>query len=72
MTQLYATLVGVLTTLGGRFHRDDEGATAVEYGLMVALIAVAIFVTVSALGVTLDGLFQAVDDCLSGAGCVAP
>ena len=30
--------------------RDDDGATAVEYGLMVALIAVAIIAMVSALG----------------------
>ncbi|WP_224279525.1 Flp family type IVb pilin [Nocardioides lacusdianchii] len=37
--------------------RDDEGATAVEYGLMVALIAVAIIGMVSALGGKLGGLF---------------
>ena len=37
--------------------RDDEGATAVEYGLMVALIAVAIIATVSALGGKLGTLF---------------
>ena len=40
--------------------RDERGATAVEYGLMVALIAVAIIVTVRALGVALDGMFQGV------------
>lgn len=55
-----------------RIRRDDEGATAVEYGIMVALISVAIFVTVSALGVSLDGLFNAVNNCITGAGCVAP
>jgi len=43
---------------------DEEGATAVEYGLMVALIAVAIIVTVRALGVGLDGLFQQVTGAL--------
>ncbi|WP_224279523.1 Flp family type IVb pilin [Nocardioides lacusdianchii] len=37
--------------------RDDEGATAVEYGLMVALIAVAIIGMVSALGGKLGTLF---------------
>ena len=36
--------------------RDDEGATAVEYGLMVALIAVAIIAMVSALGGKLGAL----------------
>lgn len=35
----------------------DRGATAVEYGLMVALIAVAIIVAVSTLGGTISNLF---------------
>lgn len=39
---------------------DDKGATAVEYGLMVALIAVAIIATVTALGVKLQGLFTTI------------
>lgn len=39
---------------------SDEGATAVEYGIMVALIAVAIVVTVGLLGTQLDGVFQTV------------
>ena len=64
-------MLQLLAFLADRLDRED-GATAVEYGLMVALIAVAIFVTVEALGVTLDGLFQAVDTCLSGGGCTAP
>ncbi|WP_457208389.1 Flp family type IVb pilin [Nocardioides sp. P5_C9_2] len=39
-------------------HRDEEkGATAVEYGLMVALIAVAIITVVSTLGTNLSELF---------------
>jgi len=44
--------------------QDERGATAVEYGLMVALIAVAIIVTVTALGGKLDGLFQKVSNSL--------
>ena len=45
--------------------RDEEkGATAVEYGLMVALIAVAIIVTVRALGGGLNTLFQQVTTAL--------
>ena len=39
---------------------EEEGATAVEYGLIVALIAVAIIGTVGALGTRLDGMFQGV------------
>jgi len=38
--------------------RDERGATAVEYGLMVALIAVVIIVAVSALGTNLTGIFN--------------
>jgi len=40
--------------------RDERGATAVEYGLMVALIAVVIIVAVTLLGTNLNGLFQKV------------
>jgi pilus assembly protein Flp/PilA len=38
----------------------ESGATAVEYGLMVSLIAVAIIGTVTILGTTLSGLFATV------------
>lgn len=43
-----------------RFLRDEEGATAVEYGLMVALIAAIIAVIVAALGVEVQGAFETV------------
>ena len=39
-------------------NRDERGATAVEYGLMVALIAVVIIAAVTTLGQNLTGLFQ--------------
>ena len=38
--------------------RNDRGATAVEYGLMVALIAIVIIVAVSLLGSNLSKLFN--------------
>lgn len=38
----------------------DRGATAVEYGLMVALIAIAIIVAVTLIGTNLDLLFTKV------------
>ncbi|MGJ9405717.1 Flp family type IVb pilin [Nesterenkonia aurantiaca] len=47
--------------------RKDKGATAVEYGLLVGLIAVVIIGAVIALGGTLDGLFTDVDSQLDGA-----
>ena len=40
--------------------RADKGATAVEYGLMVALIALAIILAVTALGTNLSDLFTRV------------
>jgi pilus assembly protein Flp/PilA len=39
-------------------HRDEAGATAVEYGLLVGLIAVAIILAVTTLGTTLRDLFN--------------
>ena len=44
------------------FLKDEEGATAVEYGIMVAAIAVAILVIVFALGGRIAALFNEVDD----------
>ena len=39
-------------------NRDERGATAVEYGLMVALIAVVIIAAVTLLGNNLNGMFN--------------
>lgn len=44
----------------------DEGATAVEYGIMVALIAVVIIATVILVGEQLVVVFQDVVDALTG------
>lgn len=40
-----------------KFHRGEEGATMVEYGLMVALIAVVVMVAVGPLGVAIAAMF---------------
>jgi pilus assembly protein Flp/PilA len=60
--------IAVLATLKSfvenRVERDEKGATAVEYGLMVGLIAVAIIGTVLLLGGQLDALFQTITDAL--------
>jgi pilus assembly protein Flp/PilA len=48
-----------------RSHRSDEGATAVEYGLMVALIAVVIIGAVMALGDNISAMFDGVSDEVS-------
>ena len=43
---------------------EEDGATAVEYGLLVALIAAAIIAAVLALGGTLNGVFEGVNSKL--------
>ncbi|RJQ52319.1 MAG: Flp family type IVb pilin [Actinobacteria bacterium] len=47
--------------------KSEDGATAVEYGIMVALIAIGIILAVTALGGQLSGLFTRVSDTLAGA-----
>ena len=43
-----------------KFFKDEEGATAVEYGLMVALIAAVVITGATMLGESTDTVFQAV------------
>jgi pilus assembly protein Flp/PilA len=43
-----------------RFFKDEEGATAVEYGLFVALIAAVIVVLVKTLGTRIQAAFQSI------------
>jgi pilus assembly protein Flp/PilA len=56
----------VLEKLRVRRTRRDEGASAVEYGLLVALIAVVIAGAVIALGSALNGKFQSACKAVSG------
>lgn len=49
-----------------RFVQDEEGVTAIEYGLIAALIAVVIIGSVRLLGLTLDGVFSGINTSLSG------
>ena len=46
-----------IQALTNSMRSDEEGATAVEYGLMVSLIAVAIIVAVGAIGINLNAMF---------------
>lgn len=50
-----------------QFLRKEDGAAAIEYGLLAGLIAVAIIVTARAVGVSLQGIFGAVSTALNGA-----
>lgn len=50
------------------FMRCQKGATAIEYGLIAAGIAVAISVVVFTLGGKVEGTFQSVSDALPAGG----
>lgn len=54
------------------FVREEEGATMVEYGLMVALIAVVCIVAVSTLGGFLNDMFEGVGTTIQTATPAAP
>ena len=46
-----------MSKLEARFAKDESGATAIEYGLIAALIAVAIIAGAGALGTAINGKF---------------
>ncbi len=50
-------MLSLHTNLMIRLRSEEKGATAVEYGIMVALIAVVIIVAVTLLGGTLTDMF---------------
>ena len=56
-----------MTKLMTRFAKDESGATAIEYGLIAALIALAIMVGAGALGNALNEKFSSIATTLSGA-----
>lgn len=52
-----------------KFIRDEEGVTAIEYGLIAALIAIVIITAVTNVGTSLDTIFGKVATAL---GFTAP
>ena len=49
------------------FLTDEDGATMVEYGMMVALIAAVCIGIVTTLGTSIQGVFSAVNTAVAGA-----
>ncbi len=49
------------------FARDEDGATAIEYGLIAALVSVAAIGALTSLGGSLDTMFTTVSSHLSSA-----
>jgi pilus assembly protein Flp/PilA len=54
-----------MSNIFARFVKDESGATAIEYGLIAALIALAIMVGAGAVGNALDDKFQGIADTLN-------
>ena len=54
--------------LFNKFRKDEKGATAIEYGLIAALISVVIITALTTLGGTLGSNFDAIETTISGAG----
>jgi pilus assembly protein Flp/PilA len=55
-----------------KFLRDESGATAIEYGLIAALVSVAIIAVLGLLGDALVTTFETVEEGLSGAANQTP
>jgi pilus assembly protein Flp/PilA len=51
-----------------KFLKDESGATAIEYGLIAALVSVVVIATLTAVGDNLNATFREVADNLATAG----
>lgn len=60
-----------MSNLISRFIRDESGATAIEYGLIAALIAVVIIGALTMVGTKLSSTFTSVSTNLAGTGAGA-
>jgi pilus assembly protein Flp/PilA len=55
-----------------KFMREEDGVTAIEYGLLAALIALIMAAGARVLGVSLSDLFRDIGTALDGVGRVIP
>ena len=60
MTSLMVSMTAFIAGVKDRFTREEKGATMVEYGIMVAFIAVLVMAAVVLLGPQIAGLFTQV------------
>ena len=58
-------MLKLITKAQARFMKDEEGATAIEYGLIAVGIALAILLAVQAVGTELTGTFEDIDEGLA-------
>ena len=64
MTKFYATMLSFIAAP----KKDEKGATAVEYGLLVALIAGVLIAAITLIGTDLRTAFEAVVTAIPGGG----
>ncbi len=55
-------------TLISRFRKDESGATAIEYGLIAAIISVGIITALGSVKDSLNSTFNSVSTALGGSG----
>lgn len=53
-----------MKNLFARYMKDESGATAIEYGLIAALISVVIIAVLTSVGSSLDSKFGEIDTAL--------
>ncbi|MBI5608399.1 MAG: Flp family type IVb pilin [Deltaproteobacteria bacterium] len=56
-----------ITTTIRRFVHDEQGVTAIEYGLLAALVGVAIITAAAVMGTKISDLFTAIANKLGAA-----
>lgn len=56
-----------MTKIFAKFLKDESGATAIEYGLIAALISVALITGATTLGNTLNTTFRSISDKMNAA-----
>ena len=59
--------INIMRMFAATLLRDDSGATAIEYGLIAALISVVIIGAVTAVGSKLSGVFNSIGTALGTA-----
>ncbi len=66
------SITGLTMTILKNFLNDESGATAIEYGLIAALISVVIITAIKLVGSNLSTTFNSVATSLSGSGSSGP
>ena len=57
--------MNVFFSLIGQFFYDEAGVTAIEYGLITSLIAIVLIGALASAGVSINGLFNFLADCIA-------